>query len=313
MNLAQAFNDFLSALHADQRKDATLNWYASLLRDYVARYGSFPLESVTVQHNRQYISDARRRTSRYADEIQKPQQPGGFSDASISALVRAMNGFWNWCQRDELIKRNPMDNIRNSPPRKRAPRAISEADIIAIFDTCEDNPIGFRDRAMMAVMADCGVRVGGLCSIRLKTLNLQRGTLVVHEKADTVRQVPFSSYTALFLNNWIEQRPVVTHDYLFINPQKGNALTTEGVYQMLKRRKKLAGVTGDAHPHAWREFFARSYIERGGDVATAARLLGNSPEVILKNYSIFTSQEVMDSHEKYSPFTGLITDRTRKK
>lgn len=310
MNLSEAFNAFSLALFADQRTEKTINWYGSMLKDYLSAFGDLPVGALTVTHNRQWISDFRHRETRYRRAAQRPEQHGGPSDSSVSALVRSLNGFWNWCEREELIIRNPMKGIRNSPPKKRAPRAIADADIIAIFETCEDDAVGYRDRAMMAVMADCGVRVGGLCSIRLKTLNLQRGTLIVHEKRGTVRQVPFSNYTAVFLFNWLERRPPVGHDFVFLNIQKGNALTTDGVYQMLKRRKALAGVTGDAHPHAWREFFGRSYLERGGDVATAARLMGNSPEVVLRNYAIFTSQEVRDSHEKYSPLAGLITNNS---
>lgn len=307
MNLSEAFNAFALALGADQRTDATVRWYTSMLKDYLATNGSRDVTTITVEDNRRFIVEFRRRDSRYVGASQQPVKSGGPSDATVSAMVRALNGFWKWCEREELVKRTPMHGIRNNPPRKRAPRAASESDIIRIFETCEDNTEGFRDRAIMAVMADTGVRVGGLCSIRLKTLNLERGTLVVHEKRGTVRQVPFSSFTALFMFQWLERRPAVPHDFVFTG-KKLNPLTTFGVYQMLRRRAEAAGVTGDVHPHAWREYFARGYLERGGDVATLSRLLGNSPEVILKNYTIYTSAEVMESHEKFSPFKGLLTD-----
>lgn len=308
MNLSEAFNAFALALEADQRTDSTVRWYASMFKDYLTAHGTRPLYEITVELNRRYIVEYRRRESRYVGASQQPQKNGGPSDASVSAMVRALTGFWNWCEREELISRNPMKGIRNTPPRKRAPRAVAESDIIRIFETCEDDTEGYRDRAIMAVMADTGVRVGGLVSVRLKTLNLERGTLVVHEKRGTVRQVPFSGFTGLFLFQWIEKRPAhLGHDFVFVG-KKGNALTTWGVYQMLRRRAEAAGITGDVHPHAWREYFARGYLERGGDVATLSRLLGNSPEVILKSYSLHTSAEVMESHDKYSPFKGLLSD-----
>lgn len=308
MNLSEALNAFALALEADQRTDSTVRWYVSVLKDYTALHGNKLVTTITVEDNRRFIVEYRRRDARYVGASQQPEKRGGPSDASVSALVRALNGFWNWCEREELISRTPMKGIRNNPVRKRAPRAVAESDIIRIFDTCEDDTEGYRDRALMAVMADTGVRVGGLCSIRLKTLNLERGTLVVHEKRGTVRQVPFSSFTALFIHQWLDHRPRCDHDSLFIGKKK-TPLTTWGVYQMLRRRAAAAGVTGDVHPHAWREFFARGYLERGGDVATLSRLLGNSPEVILKSYTLHTSAEVMESHDKYSPFKGLIEDR----
>jgi site-specific recombinase XerD len=309
MNLSEAFNAFALALEADQRTDSTVRWYASMLKDYLAAYGKSQVTDITVEDNRRFIVEYRRRDTRYVGAPQQPVKSGGPSDASVSAMVRALNGFWNWCEREELISRTPMKGIRNNTPRKRAPRAASESDITRIFETCEDDPEGYRDRAIMAVMADTGVRVGGLCSIRLKTLNLERGTLVVHEKRGTVRQVPFSSFTALFIFQWLEKRPAVPHDFVFTG-KKLNPLTTFGVYQMLRRRAEAAGVTGDVHPHAWREFFARGYLERGGDVATLSRLLGNSPEVILKSYTLHTSAEVMESHDKYSPFKGMLDGKS---
>lgn len=315
MKLIETFKLFNLALDADQRKDTTIAWYASMLKDYLAKYGEMEIADIAVQMNREWISEFRRREVRYVGAAQRPEKPGRLSDASISAAVRALTGFWNWVYREELIERNPVKGIRIPPAKKRAPRAISERDMISIFDTCtadesgtkEQQTLAVRDRAMMAVMADTGCRVGGLCSISLHTLNIQRRTLIVHEKRSTVRQVPFSSYTALFLNIWLQSRPQdLSHEFCFVNVRNNEPITTNGVYTMLKRRKKLSGVTGDVHPHGWREFFARGYLEGGGDVATLARLLGNSPEVVLKSYSLYTSQEVTDSHEKYSPFPRFI-------
>lgn len=319
MKLIEAFNKFSLALYADQRKESTIAWYASMLKDYLAKHGAQDISEITVQSNREWISEFRRRTARYVGAAQRPEKTGGPSDSSISSEVRALNGFWSWLYREELIARNPMKGIRLPPPKKHAPRAISESDMIAIFDTCnkdqkngtaEHRMLAIRDRAILAVMADTGCRVGGLCSISLRTLNIDRRTLIVHEKRSTVRQIPFSNYTAMFLSNWLQERPLnLSHDFCFVNVRTNEALTTNGVYTMLKRRKQLSGATGPVHPHGWREFFARGYLESGGDVATLARLLGNSPEVVLRNYSIFTSKEVTDSHEKYSPFARLIDEK----
>ncbi len=153
MNLSEALNAFALALEADQRTDSTVRWYVSVLKDYVSQHGSKLVTDITVEDNRRFIVEYRRRDARYVGASQQPEKRGGPSDASVSALVRALNGFWNWCEREELISRTPMKGIRNNPVRKRAPRAVAESDIIRIFDTCEDDTEGYRDRALMAVTA----------------------------------------------------------------------------------------------------------------------------------------------------------------
>lgn len=306
MNVREAAERFITALAADMRRDNTLKWYASILKPYVRQLGAQDVATVTSTVNRAYIVGLRTEVRRYRGASQKPEQPGPLSDATISAHVRGLKAFWSWCEAETIIDTNPMDRIRTHAPRKQVPRSASDADIRRLFAVTGQDWLGERDRAIIALLGDTGCRVGGLVGIRMKDLNLTTGTVILHEKRGTVRKVKFSVAPAALIAGYLRARP---QDYngelLFINKNR-QAITEGGVYQMLKRLKKAAGISGHVNPHAFREYFARGYLEAGGDISTLARYLGNSPEVILSNYTLHMSQELSEVHDRFSPFARLV-------
>lgn len=307
MNVREAAERFLTALAADLRRDATLKWYGSILKPYVQQLGALDVGTVTNTINRAYIVGLRSEGRRYRGAPQKPEQPGPLSDATIAAHVRGLKAFWSWCEAETIIDQNPMDRIRTHAPRKQVPRSASGSDIKRLFAVTGEDWLGERDRAIIALFGDTGCRVGGLVGIRLNHLNLNTGTVILHEKAGTVRQVKFSVETAVLVARYLQVRPECPSELLFINKNQ-QPLTEGGVYQMLKRLKKAAGISGHVNPHAFREYFARGYLAAGGDISTLARYLGNSPEVILQNYTLHMSRELAEVHDRYSPFARLVRE-----
>ena len=116
--------------------------------------------------------------------------------------------------------------------------------------------------------------------------------------------------TADALRRWLEVRPAVDGDWLFINlgpraihPQ----LTEDAVGEALRRLRKVAGVVEPVTPHRFRHGFAREYLRSGGDLATLSRILGHSSvEVTARYYAVFTPSELQDFHGKHSPIAALI-------
>jgi len=292
MKLTTAIDEFLIAQEADGSSEKTIVWYRSLLKvfaTFMQQYGDLTLEQVSTQHIRKYLIYVR----------------GKYSTDTASAHSRSQHKFWKWCGLEYDIK-NPMRNIRYPKrPKPKEPKAIATANITRLFNATEDDIMGLRDKLILAFLADTGARAAGICGITVDNIDLEKRQVIVTEKGNESRIIPFSAFTAELTKKWLDVRYPV--EPLFYNFTTLKPLTVSGLQQLLKRLKKKAGVTGRVNPHAFRHGFAREYLKNGGDLATLGRLLGHKDiSTTANSYAIFTIDEIAEMHDEYSQIRHLL-------
>lgn len=303
MDIYAALADFSLANQANGLKPATLRWYDSLLKPLADSFPDTELERITTKMLRQYIVDLQAREVRYLDAPQKPVQSGGLSEASVAGHIRALHAFFAWCA-DEYQLDNPMKRIKRQKYTPK-PKAVTNSDFVQLFNATGDNRAGRRDRAMLAMFADSGLRLGGLLSQEVNKTFTDKRYAIVTEKGNTVRRVVFTHYTARLLEAWLEVR-VSPSPYLFTSMNTGEHLSMSGVHQILKRLKAKAGVAGRVNPHGFRHNFAIQYLMNGGDLATLSKLLGHTDvNTTAMYYAVFSRDELATMHEKFTPLRGM--------
>jgi integrase/recombinase XerD len=300
MDTQQAVDEFILSCNADGLSDATLRWYLSLLKAFVTAFPGRDIATITTHELRLYVVSVRGRDRRYIAASNKPEQPGGLSDTSVAAHVRALHRFWAWAALEFKIE-NPMSGIRRHKLPKPKPAALESADFVKLFNATGDNVSGVRNRAILAFLADTGCRLGGLASLKVGDLDIDRRRAVVNEKGGQRRTVHFTAVTARFLYQWLQHR-AIEGDSVF-------GLQESGVYQVLKRLKQKAGVNSRVNPHAFRHNFARAYLQNGGDLVSLARLMGHSNiQTTVDYYAIFDETELNEMHDRFTPMKGLIDE-----
>lgn len=306
MNLATAVDEYLLAAAADGLKQATLKWYASVFKELVRVLGGGDLATITPKQLREYIVGLRQRTTRYVGATQKPEQEGGLSESSIVSHVTALHALFLWCSREYTMP-NPMGNIRRPPRPVAIPKAIDRNTFITIFNGAGEGIEGIRNRAILALFADSGCRLGGLCTLMIPEIELENGKAYVTEKGKH-RAIQFTFFTAQLISQWLAVRPRTSslHAFTSFKHEQGR-LTESGVHQMLKRIKARTNVKGRVNPHSFRHNFAREYLKNGGDIVTLARLLGHSDiNTTAAYYAVFSQNELKDMHGKYTPMNDLM-------
>lgn len=84
-------------------------------------------------------------------------------------------------------------------------------------------------------------------------------------------------------------------------------LDEDGLGEVLRRLKKVAGITGRVNPHSFRHAFAREWLRNGGDLSTLSSMLGHAiPAVTARFYAVFTDFELGEFHERFSPLHKLV-------
>ncbi|MDQ2897970.1 MAG: tyrosine-type recombinase/integrase, partial [Actinomycetota bacterium] len=92
--------------------------------------------------------------------------------------------------------------------RRRPPEVLSEAEAIALLKACSTRaPTGVRNRALIAVLWRCGLRISEALALELRDVDLQAGTVRVrHGKGDRSRTVGLDEQTSALLARWIDRR-----------------------------------------------------------------------------------------------------------
>jgi site-specific recombinase XerC len=192
-----------------------------------------------------------------------------------------------------------MLNIRAPQATKQAPKAAALDDLRRLIQVAS-----VRDRAILFMLADTGIRAGGLVGLRLDDLNLDRRIAIVTEKGGKSRSVAFLPITGETISTWLAIRPAGGNT-VFCG-RYGAALAVNSLNQAFGRLKKRAGVDGRVNPHSFRHFFAREYIQNGGDLASLTHLMGHSSSLVTTNYyAVFQTEELQAKHDRHSPIRNL--------
>ncbi|MBN1887426.1 MAG: tyrosine-type recombinase/integrase [Thermoflexales bacterium] len=119
-----------------------------------------------------------------------------------------------------------------------------------------------------------------MCALTLDDVDIRprSGNLVVRSgKGEKFREIPLNAEVRRCLEAYIKVRPnpaVARDDHLFIG-QRGEAITSSGVWRTLNKYAKQADVD-DISPHTLRHTFATLLLrEEGADLVTVSDLLGH--------------------------------------
>ena len=166
-----------------------------------------------------------------------------------------------------------------------------------------------RDRAILLLLLDTGLRVAEAAGIRLGDLRPD-GSVKVLGKGAKERIVPIGSTARGAIVRYLGQRGPGAPDAPLFLGRRG-ALDWRGMQQVLKRLKTRAGITGRCSPHSLRHTFARSYLVNGGDAFSLQQILGHTTLDMVKRYVSLADADVAAKHRVASPADRLIGGRGR--
>jgi site-specific recombinase XerD len=296
--LGEAINYWLRDLDIAERSKATLRFYRQNLepfREFVEAGGPVDLKSVGVEDIRSFLLSYQNGSAKR-------------SAFAIDAKYRTLRAFWNWAIKEGYALDNPVESLKAPRlPRKIIP-TFSPEDIKRMLATCDTNRfLGLRDRAMILVLYDTGVRVGELVGMRVADLDIESRLLRVTGKGNKMRTVHISNNTLRALWAYLKKfrgEPATT---LWLSEER-RPLTDDGVRQAVRRIAKRAGITSGvrASPHTFRHTFAIEFLRAGGNVFDLQTLGGWESLDMVKRYAqTLNIDDALKAHERFSPVDKL--------
>lgn len=214
----------------------------------------------------------------------------GAARSTVGRKVAALRSLFRWLADRGLSDRDPSAALQ-APSRPRPlPRALSRAQVTALLDACDaTSPVGLRDRCLIELAYASGARVAELTAADISDLDLDGGTLRVHGKGGSRRQVPVGTPACRAAAEWLHRgRPALTTSRpaqpALLLGVRGGRLDARTARRAVERAGVAAGL-GRVTPHVLRHSYATHMLEGGADLRSVQELLGH---VTLATTQVYT-------------------------
>jgi site-specific recombinase XerD len=240
-------------------------------------------------------------------------------ERTIQTYARSARAFFHWLIRQKTIQENPFDRVAFPKVGKPLIQTVTEEEFERLLIACAlPHAIGpvaeratIRNRAILWLFYDTGIRVSELTNLRLGDLNRKQGVITVKGKGSKERRIALGENCLRHLLYYLDRhRPDEEElsqwghpgeDHLFLSETR-QPMTKNGMTLLFARLKKRAGIRDKRiSPHIFRHTFAIRYLILGNDPFSLQELLGHEDMATVKNYMHMNDETIQARKRKYSP------------
>jgi len=231
----------------------------------------------------------------------------GYAATTVARKVAAAKSFFSFMVAEGNIKDNPTQNVGSPKVGKSLPKPISYSQAMLLLEQPAklSTPDAKRDKAMLELLYASGMRVSELMSLNLDSVDTEGGSVRCFGKGHKERVIPIAPRAALTVKEYVQEaRPHLVHNdaekALFLN-RRGERLTRQGFWQILKGYAKSAELDTEITPHTLRHSFATHMLSGGADLRSVQELLGHANISTTQVYTHLTTEHIRRSYEKSHP------------
>ncbi len=220
--------------------------------------------------------------------------------------VAALRSFYGFSLREGIATRDVATLLDTPKPGSYLPDVLAAEQVNVILDApSAEDPAGIRDRAILELLYDCGLRVSELTGLDTDRLDLEKLQVRVIGKGNKERRVPMTEEARERLHRYISG-PRVTWTSgkptpaIFVS-QRGKRLARESVYRLVRGWAEAAGLTENVTPHTFRHSFATHMLEGGADLRVVQTLLGHASISTTQLYTHLTGRRLREVYTRAHP------------
>ncbi|WP_406419974.1 tyrosine-type recombinase/integrase [Streptomyces sp. NBC_00842] len=228
------------------------------------------------------------------------------SASSARSRFLGVQAWLKWLVAEEELVRSPAEGVK--APQVEDPEVpILTTDQLQILlkSVAGREFAEVRDRAMILLWLDSGVRLSEVVNRTLEDVDLDMQVLHVMGKGSRGRAVPYGTKTAQAVDRYLRARARhpygKTVEFLWIGQKTKKPLTVSGAGKLLARRSEACGL-GRIHPHQFRHTFAHMWLAAGGNETDLMRITGWKSRSMVDRYARSAGAErAREQHKKLSP------------
>jgi integrase/recombinase XerD len=290
--------DFLSYLELERGLSRnTLNAYRTDLLQYGEFLAAHDADALTV------------RPADVAEFLADLATGNGRPPCSASTIHRkaaCLRSFYKHLRRDELIADDPTAVLIAPRRAKKLPQVLNYSEVQKLLAAPRgDEPTVLRDRALLEVMYACGLRASETIGLELSDIDPRQGFLRARGKGSKERLVPLGRKAIAAISVYLRGgRPKLVGERhearLFVN-FRGGPLSRQGLYKIVQRHARAAGLGGQMSPHTLRHSFATHLLAGGCDLRAVQEMLGHADISTTQMYTHLSGERLKEVYFRAHP------------
>ena len=274
----QTINQYLDYLKVEKNNSpATVKTYGFFLNkfsDYIKE--SYPnlnnLSDLTIDHVKTYRYTLKQKT------------------ATQNLALIVLRVFFKFLRKNNLADIN-YEQIELAKTEERQVRFLTTEQVNKLLNTPDSRTKkGKRDRAILEVLFDTGLRVSELLSLTLPQINFDRKEITVIGKGSKRRVVFISDQAVKYLNKYLETYPI--KDKIF-------SITSKTVQNIVKIYCHRAMLSKIITPHGLRHSLATNLLSSGADLRSIQEILGHKNIATTQIYTHVTNEQLSQTYKKF--------------
>lgn len=293
MKISEAIERFHNYIANERRMAAgTVQNYIGDLQDFadwLARQEVDNLDDVTAREVREW----------QMEHMDRGEAPG-----TVKRRLSSLSSFFRYLRRHGFFESDIMAKVSAPRQPKRLPVFFKENELEHLYDEglFADDFIGQRDRLMLRMLYETGMRRSELAGLKVQSVDFSSLSVKVLGKRNKERIIPIESELAHNISEYIalKEQEKGASEWLFVG-RKGKQITTQDIYQTVKKYMPLLSNADRISPHVFRHSFATHILNDGGNIQAIKELLGHADLATTEVYTHVTREHLKEVYKYAHP------------
>ena len=252
----------------------------------------------------QQVVDLEEVTAREVRSWQMAHMDRGENPGTVKRRLSSLSSFFRYLRRHGFFDSDIMAKVSAPRQPKRLPVFFKENELEHLYDEgfFPDDFIGQRDKLMLRMLYETGIRRSELAGLRENMVDFSSLTIKVLGKRNKERIVPIESELAHNIKQYIalKEEEKGASEWLFVG-RKGGQITTQDIYNTVKKYMPLLSNADRISPHVFRHSFATHILNEGGNIQAIKELLGHADLATTEVYTHVTREHLKEVYSFAHP------------
>lgn len=228
----------------------------------------------------------------------------GSKTTTVNRRLSSVRSFYRFMQARGYRQDSPVSDIAGPKVGRPLPKFVRDSEMEQILskESFSADYSGVRDRLIISLFYETGVRLAELVAIDDKDIDFDNRTIKVTGKRNKQRIIPFGEALSEQIKSYLLVRDAefATLSGALLLNKKGGRIDRHQIYRLVKG--VLATTSAEKRsPHVLRHTFATSMLNNGAQMGAVKELMGHSSLATTEMYIHITFQQLKEIYKQAHP------------